>query len=459
MAGIGFTLRKLARQDNLAGVMQGYALSSVISMGPWLFIILTLTAFNMVGGWVGSPMVITEFRAILIYNFAFSLVLSGPVLVIVTRYLADRIFEKNVSDAQAVFFAALAILWASQLVVLVPFYGFYLKAEAVVRVLAALGFLLISGLWLALAFITATKNYKMVTVAFVIGLLVGLVLSVSLLPDYQVKGVLLGFNIGLAIVFFIMVATIMTSFPFHFGRPFAFLAYFSSHWELALIGLVYNLAIWIDKFIMWGAPESFALDNGLVTNPIYDSATFLAYLTVVPAMSRFVMDVETAFFEHYRNFYQEISDHAGFAKITRNLHAMRTLLLEKLRGLTVLQGGMAIAAVLVAPFVFETFRVNFMQMGVFRLAVLGAFFHMVLLFACIILSYFDLRRLVLLISLVFLVLNGVFTACSIGFGFQSYGYGYFLACLISAGVAGVLGSIAVGRLPYLAFVSVNKSTR
>ena len=35
------------------------------------------------------------FRTILIYNFSFSLVLSGPVALVTTRYVADAIFTRS----------------------------------------------------------------------------------------------------------------------------------------------------------------------------------------------------------------------------------------------------------------------------------------------------------------------------------------------------------------------------
>lgn len=456
MAGIGFTLRKLTQQDNLLGMVKGYALSSVVSMGPWLFTIAALTGFNIIGGRLGDQAVVAEFRAVLIYNFGFSLVLSGPVLMIVTRYLADRIFERRLEDCWGTFVAALALMLVGQLAAVIPFYGFYLRLESSVRLLAMVNFLLISGIWLAMVFLSSIKDYGKVSAAFLIGLLLGVVLATMLLR-YQVAGILLGFNIGLTVVLFTMVAAIMAAFPFPMTSPLRFLTYFRAYWDLVLIGIVYNSAIWVDKWIMWSAPEALRMDSGLVTNPIYDSATFLAYLTVVPAMSTFVIDIETAFFERYRRFYRDIKEHACHATIRTNLRDMSGLVLEKLRNLILLQGTAAIVAILAAPRLFELFGIDFLQIGVFRLSVLGAFFHMILLSASIVLAYFDLRRMVLALNLTFLALNAGLTAITVHFGFRFYGYGYFLACLLSAVLACGLGAYALSRLPYLAFIRTNKS--
>ena len=77
MAGIGFALRKLARRDDLLGVLQGYAHSAFIASGPWMFTILALAGINLVGRDLASADELTLFRVVIIYNFCFSVVLTG----------------------------------------------------------------------------------------------------------------------------------------------------------------------------------------------------------------------------------------------------------------------------------------------------------------------------------------------------------------------------------------------
>ena len=42
MAGIGFQLRKLSREDTLTGMMSAVGHASMIAAGPWLFTIVSL---------------------------------------------------------------------------------------------------------------------------------------------------------------------------------------------------------------------------------------------------------------------------------------------------------------------------------------------------------------------------------------------------------------------------------
>src|SRR2546429_8109670 len=99
MAGIGFELRRLSRRDDLLGVVEGYAYSAIASTGPWLFTIVALSGVVMFGSRFISAADMAEFRLIIIYNFAFSLIVSAPMAMISMRHLADSIYVKNVSDA------------------------------------------------------------------------------------------------------------------------------------------------------------------------------------------------------------------------------------------------------------------------------------------------------------------------------------------------------------------------
>ena len=98
-----------------------------------------------------------------------------------------------------------------------------------------------------------------------------------------------------------------------------------------------------------------------------------------------------------------------------------------------------------------------MQLSMFRLGTLGAFFHVLLLFATVILSYFDCRRSTMLIYLFFLGTNILFTVISLDYGFQYYGYGYFLSALLSFALSVFVLFQHTRKLPYHAFITNNVS--
>ncbi|MBI3813013.1 MAG: exopolysaccharide Pel transporter PelG [Nitrospinae bacterium] len=457
MAGIGFVLRKLKQQDDLISILQGYAHSATVSMGPWLLTILSLGTISLVGSKLTSLNDLSNFRIIIIYNFAFSLVLSGPIVWVVTRYIADLLYRKDVKEVPSTMMGSLVIMFFSLIFFAAPLYLFYLNLDLNIRIAAIFNFFLIAGMWLISVFLSSLKDYIFITVSYAVGMSLGIVSAIILTPSYSVVGMLMGFNIGLAVIVYSLIARIFTIYPCKTIKPFGFTAYFKKYWDLALSGFIYNLSIWIDKWIMWFTPERVIFDNGLISYPNYDSAMFLAYLSIVPSMALFIMVIETNFYEYYLKFYGGIQMHNTYSEIQENQKDIIKHIGESSRDFLILQGSICIVVILLSTRIFNLLGINFLQLGIFRFGVLGSLFFIMTSFLAIILSYFDLRRVVLLIYSLFLLSNTVFTYITMKLGFAYYGYGYFLASIVTFTIAYPLTIYYTNRLPYIAFVRNNPS--
>jgi uncharacterized membrane protein len=252
-------------------------------------------------------------------------------------------------------------------------------------------------------------------------------------------------------------ARVLAEYPTRADQPFALLPYFRRYWDLALAALVFNTAVWADKWIMWLAPEREVLGRGLFSHPDYDGAMFLAYLTVIPSMAAFTVIIETGFYEEYLRFYGDIQRHVTYEKIEANHGALTQSFIDGARNFLVLQGAVSFIVILMAPQLFTWVGANFRQLAIFRFGLAGSFFQAGYLFLSIMLSYFDQRRLQLKLNLLLLATNAGFSFLSMRMGFAWYGYGYLLSSLVTFGV----GFVAVGRLlanlPYHTFVTTNTS--
>lgn len=459
MAGIGFALRKLARRDDLLGILQGYAHSALVSTGPWVFTVLSLAAISLMANGSMAAEDVTSFRLVVIYNFAFSLVGTGPVLMVATRYLADQIFVKKVDGIVGMFFGALGLLCVAQFPVVAGFYFLYIDTEPSIQLLAVVNYMVVTGVWLVGIFLTALKDYGAITFAFAAGMIVAAVAAVLLAPEWGGAGLLLGFTGGLAVILFALIARLLAEYPYRVEQPFAFLSYFRRFWELSAAGLVLNVAIWIDKWIMWCAPERDVRPSGFVSYPHYDTAMFLAYLTVIPAIAGFVVSVETSFFERYLRFYRDIQRHATFAQIEENQRTLISTVLRGLRNLVVLQGSITFLAIVLTPRLVDILGLPVAQLGMLRIGILGSFFHALAMSLAVFLAYFDLRRPMLAVYAILLTTNAGFSIVTLELGFPYYGYGYFLSALVTFAAAILILAYYLGRLPYLTFVRSNASVQ
>mgnify|MGYP001326761610 FL=1 len=459
MAGVGFALRRLAERGDLLGVVQAYAHAAAASTGPWLYTIVclaTLTVYSL--PIVGSEGV-TLFRAIVTYNFAFSLVFSGAMVRVITRCLADQIYERRADQAPGMLIGGIFVLCLIQAPIAVPFYVFAVDLPPALIVQGLVNYFLVTALWLVGVFLTALRVYTAISVSFILGL--GAAFAFALIGGEWagVEGMLIGFNAGLGTILFLLVVRAFAEYPYPAVRLFGFLRTFKPYWSLALSGFLYNVAIWVDKWIMWLAPERERLPSGFVHNGTYDSAMFLAYLSIVPSMAVFLLHLETRFYEKYLRLYREIQNHATFERIEEDHKTLIGELIAGLRNLIVIQATVSLLCIILAPKILEFLGVSYLQLGIFRFGVLGAFFHVLLLCLTIVLSYFELRAQVLFLTFFFLATNIVFTFASLGHGFPYYGYGYFASALLSFLVGALVTFRELGRIPYHAFITQPPTAR
>jgi uncharacterized membrane protein len=458
MAGIGFTLRQLTRQDNISGILRAYGHASVTTSGPWLATVLALGTISLAGQQMAGTASLDTFRLVVIYNFALSLLLCGPVMLVATRQISDLIFAKRLEDCAGVFVAAIGVVMICSVPAALGLYAWYAQFSLPVTIAACINFFLISAIWTVSIFLTTLKTYNRVTLAFVSGLVLGTSAALALASDFSTVGLLVGFNAGLSLTLFALIGQVYAEYPPGTLHLRHLLRGLRQYWLLALSGFVYNLALWSDKFVMWlFAPENTTHPSGLVVYPAYDSAMFTAFLTVVPGLSLYMVIVETSFFERYHRFYQDLLNHATYEQIRRNQARLIETLNAGLRNLMVIQGAISVFFLLGASQIYDFLGIDFTHLTIFRFGVFASFFQTLLMFVLVVLAYFDLRRLSVSLQSLFLVTNAGFTYATIEFGYAYYGLGVLFATGLTFLIAYVTLVRFVTDLPYEAFIANNSS--
>lgn len=459
MAGIGFVFRKLMDRDDLLGVAEGCARSAIVAAGPWLLTVLCLAGVDTLRARSVSREELTLFQILVYYNFAFSLVLSGPLLAVVTRRLSDLVFARRTGEATGLLLGGMAVLFGCLALIVIPFYFGFVHLTLTMRLLACANFFIVAGIWLVHVFLATLHNDRAVAGTFVAGLALALGAALVLGRHHAAAGMMAGFDAGLALILFALIGRVFAEYPRDVVRPWAFVEGFRRHWKLAAGGLVYNAAIWVDKWLMWSAPESLRQPCGLVSFRHYDSAMFMAYLTIVPSIALFVMAVETRFYEAYLKYLRDIRDHATWAAIERDTAQIMAVIADGARRILVWQGLVTTLAILLAPVLLDRLGLAFIELGIFRLGALGAFFQALMMFVLILLSYFELQREVLALQVFFLVSNAALTLWSMGHGFAWYGYGYCLSAALTFGLSCFVALRLLPTVAYETFVRRNPALR
>ena len=97
MAGIGFELRRHLRKESFTDLLRAYVAAGVIGSGPWIISICSMLLIGLLTQklGIGGSEVVTPFLATVTHLMATSLIVSGLVQLVFTRFVADRLFEKK----------------------------------------------------------------------------------------------------------------------------------------------------------------------------------------------------------------------------------------------------------------------------------------------------------------------------------------------------------------------------
>ncbi|MBI3552672.1 MAG: exopolysaccharide Pel transporter PelG [Elusimicrobia bacterium] len=451
MAGIGFRLQKLLAEDSYSGSVKAYSLSALISAGPFL---LTILAVSLIRLWSMESLTADQqatFQALVTRCFALSLLSVGPSYLVVTRFAADEYYRAHVTSFTAVFFSTVslhALVFGPLL--LIHFSSFALSAS--LRLSAVLLCLVTGGTWLALIFLSAAKDYARMGLSFLVGGAGSFAFGLALGGRLGLPGYFGGFMLGQALVFAMLSYALVREFGYREPRDMHWLSYFKRQPLLAATGFLYNLGIWADKFLFWRSGQGEAVEAGLRHCPMYDIPIFFAYLTSIPALTFFLVHMETDFFFKYRAYYQGIQNQEGLSALERRRRDIVKSLEASLARLLLVQGLVSAACMLAVPFITSAMRMDPVQMSLLRIGMFAAFLQTGLLIMVNILLYFDLQGEAAVSALVFCALNIVLTRASLSGNSIDPGYGYLLACLGGLAVAFYFLNERLARLHFLTFM-------
>lgn len=437
MASSGLNLREFLRRRSVLGRMEAYAVAALISSGPWIWSIVGILAVGVLSlPFVRPSSKIAQFQASVTYLIAVSQILSGPLQLALTRFAGDRVFEHRSKRIVSNLHGAMLLATVGTVLVAVPLASRVFALQTFeYRALMVAGFAVMCNVWIVSCLASSMKVYVAIMWAYTIGYLATVIAAVSLSP-FGLEGLLLGFVIGQSIL---LAGLLWTIYRESAGIGFLatdFLRKDYRYPSLMLIGLLYYLAFWIDKFIFWYAPGTGqAVIGPLRTSTIYDTPVFLAYLSIIPGMAVFMLRIETDFSHYYEQFYSSVREGAPLQHLEklRNsmVHALRSGLFEivKVQAITMLLL-FAFAENLLTWLGISTLYLPLLYiqvvaagLQVFLMAILSVFF------------YLDRRRIVLALVGGLTTLNAALTVYTLAGVPALYGYGLAGSMLLMVLVA------------------------
>jgi len=452
MAGIGFRLREMATRKTFAQWLKLYSYSAVIFSGPWLISILALAALALFVLPGMMEFEVRVFTVTVVYIYCFSLITTGLIQLVVTRYVSDQFYMRQPDTVVPTFVGSIAMTVLVQTVT--GAIALYYADLGLLFKITALGlYVTVSVIWIEMLFLSAAKDYANVVLSFAIAYLLSFLCARALGAAFEIDGLAIGFLLGQVTLMVLLMYRIFSEYRFGQGFNFNFLGHIKRYPTLVFTGLAYNCAIWVDKIIFWYSPSGLHVHSFFYTHFPYDSAMFIAFVTIVPTISIFMLRIETDFYMRYKNYYGSILQKAPLEQIEKCKKDMLGVLRDAWKTALIYQGVTSFGAFILMPFLVTLLGIDPMFTPVFRVAIVGAFFHAFLVILMILLLYFDFRGSALFLTLVFLASNASFTLVTTFMDEWAMGFGYMFACLVSLLLGFGILAFRLKNLEYTTFMN------
>ncbi len=398
MAGIGWKLERMLDRGTLGSTLQAYLTGVAVTSAPWLLTTAVLVTLRVLARG-DAAIEFGRVELLITLAYAVTLVLSAPVHVVVSRYAADRLYERRLDLLaeplrRALTATVIGFLLVGAVVMAIAAPPLQLAVPA--TVLTAV----IAAQWLLLGVGGGMSAPVGVLRAFTIGAVTSIVGALALErgAGLGARGYLVGFTLGQGIALLVMLVRILRDLPAHetTAPRGALRAAFREYRLLAASALFVHAAVWTDKLIAW------ALD-GAGAARMLANASALAWFAVIPAFAWIYIQVETAFYKVFRRYYSGIEKGARLDELEASAAAVREQASRLVRGAAALQLAMLGLGVIAAPHLVRWLGLDPAAANDVRLSLVAASLQVLTLLGLLLLYYLDLRREACLVAAVELV--------------------------------------------------------
>lgn len=452
MAGIGFELKGLFKKRGLFAIFRAYGYAGIICTGPMLLGVLLLLGVMFLCGITGASLHDRELLVCMItYTLLASLTVTSFFSMVVTRFIADMLYEEREE-------AVLSSFWGSSGIMLTAggiLYGLFLLfsgASLLEQFLCLVLFGELIVVWNAMSYLTAIKDYKGILFSFasavIVTFLLGYVLLAMGVP--HVEGLLFAVSAGYAVMMIWDVILLYRYFPQSQTSSFLFLHWIDQFFPLALTGLFINIGLFAHLVIMWAGPIGVQVKGLFYGAPYHDVPALIAFLSILITTINFVVSVEVNFYPKYRTYYSLFNDKGSIKDIIQAENEMLVVLNSELKYTALKQLFTTALVISIGGIILDKLPLGFndLMQGYFRILCVGYGLYAVANTLLLLLLYFTDYKGALAASAVFAGTTVLFTVLSLFFDQVFYGFGFMVGCAAFFIVSYIRLNTFTRRLPY-----------
>jgi uncharacterized membrane protein len=407
MAGIGFVLQKVLKEGGIGSFFKVAIVGTIIVAGPWL---LSIIGIFVIGQLSNSAIEESKglFMAVIIYSYAFSLIIFGGFHYIFTRHVADLVYEKKKREAGSVLLIYSGALAIASFIVSYFFTQAldlrYIKIQPMFRISGIILFVSINLIWLLMIFISLLKRYILIFIIYLIGMALSVVGVVVLGKLYFSGGALLGFSLGQAITAMLLYLISFMEFLPGKIKLRSIITYFMKFRFLFLTGIFYYWGMWVDKVVFWFMKGTQLGNTYFHVFDLYDIPVYLANLTMIPGLIYFVVVSETDFYSRLTEFLKTLH-----SSIYKNIRIRKDKIVKSigngLKEQSLFQGIFTIVLMLIASDISRILTNGAINTTIFRITLAAVFFHLIFLTIVVFLFYLQAYKQAFISAFCFFIIN------------------------------------------------------
>lgn len=432
MAGIGIRLNKIFNKNLITTSLYGIGCSISYTIAPMFLVMGTLLAMYQVLGFNNVGYSERElFSCTVLYIFIFSLLLSAPLNSVLSKYLADVIYQEKLEDVRpCVFLGLLMILGVCGITGAV----FYLREYIVGKVAgyyvftSYLCYLALAFVFSMMIFTSVLKIYKKITMFFIYGMASTIVTSLifRFILSFDVTySMLLGLTVGFIVIGICQSQQVLSTFRLNSYSYKPALEYPRKYWKLIVSNACYAFGLFSHNFVFWKHPWNMTVVNSYVCNQPYDMATCLAMFTNISATTFFIVRTEMRFRDKYALFIHSVIG-SKLDTIETNKHRMTQVLSEQLLSLVRLQFCVSVVLFLVFKVVSPKLGVSSLTMSIYPMMSAAYFVVFIFYSNLLFLYYFNDLNGATFSSVIFLSVTIIFSFVAKLLSPEWYGIGLFM---------------------------------
>lgn len=452
MAGIGFELKKLFRKKGVLNAARAYSYAAVICAGPMLLGVILLLGIMALCTCFG---IVQEERELLICMITYTLLASVTVTsffsMIVTRYVADMLFEGKKQAIMPSFWGSTTLMMSVGGLA----YGIFLLFSGASLLQGILCFILFEELiivWNAMSYLTAIKDYRGIFLSFAACVVLSFVTGAVFLQFQvlEIEVLLLAVSVGYGVMMVWDVVLLHKYFPNSSLGAYTFLRWMDEFLPLALSGVFMNIGMFAHLVIIWFSEIGVCVHGLFYGAPWHDVPALIAFMTALITTVNFVISVEVKFYPKYRNHYSLYNDKGTIEDIKLSEKEMLETLKMELFYTALKQLLFTAACIALGGYLLDWLPLGFNEVmrGYFRTLCAAYGLYAIGNMIMLILLYFTDYKGACLCTGLFAAVSAGATVLSLQFSYVYYGFGFLIGAMVFTVAVCLRLDYFTKRLPY-----------